>query len=182
MSDVVTYIKDALHVLNIWKHELIATLRVPTPIKIVHVVTTLPDGCIGSGLDDPSNPDTLWECSMAHEAWLHRIVLTSPSYSPASPLDSGQIMLMGSTGQIITWSPQPGTEDNVIPAILEKEGRFSAAHLTPGERLTVVGDSLPPNIKIRFDLQINLVAGISGDTPIPYVGTSLETVKSTNGS
>jgi hypothetical protein len=173
MSDFVDAITGALDVLNIWKRELIATLKVPTPIKITSVVTTLPDGCIGSGVDDPSDPETLWECSMAHEAWIHRIVVTSPAAVPASPITVGQIMLMGSTGHILSWTPQPGTDNNVIPAIIEQEGRFSAIHLTPGERLLVVGDQLPPGIQVRFDMQINLVSGLTPDTPIPFVGTSL---------
>ena len=179
--DIMDWVKDALHVLNIWHRELITILRVPTPIKVTKVVTTLPDGCIGSGLDDSSDPETIWECSMAHEAWLHRITVTSLTHTPANPLTTGQIQLMGSSGQIIAWSPQPGLENNVLPVTMEREGRFSAAHLSPGEKLYAVGDQLPPNIQIRFDLQINLVSGISPDTPIPYVGTAI-TTPAHNGS
>lgn len=178
--DLLDWARDALHTLNIWHRELLTILKVPTPIKIVTVVTTLPDGCIGSGLDDMSNPDTLWECPTSHEAWVHRILVTSPAYGPASPLASGQILLFGSNGAIVSWTPQPGMENNVIPGIVEQEGRFSAAHLNAGERLQVVGDQLPPDIKVRFDLQINLVSGISPDTPIPHIGTSITTPS--NGS
>jgi hypothetical protein len=181
MADLTDHLMDMLQVFNIWRRELITTLKVPTPIKITTVVTTLDDGCIGSGVDDPSDPETLWECSMAHEGWIHRIVITSPAHTPASPLTTGQIMLLSSSGHVLTWAPQPGLENNVIPIILEQEGRFSAIHLSPGEKLYAVGDQLPAGIQVRFDLQINLVSGVSADTPIPFVGTSLAR-STTNGS
>lgn len=173
MPDLHDYFMDTLHVLNIWRRELIAILKVPTPIKITTNILTDSTGHIGSGVADFTNAVTLWECSMAHEAWIHRIVITSPANPPSSPLSTGQILLIGSTGHILAWSPQPGLENNVIPIILEQEGRFSAIHLTPGERIQAVGDGLPTNIQIRFDLQINLVSGVSADTPIPFIGTSL---------
>lgn len=173
IMDLVDWARDAFHVLNIWHREVITILQVPTPIKIIQTVTTLSDGCIGSGVDDPSLPETIWECPMSHEAWIHRILITSSAYTAANPLDTGQILLFGSTGEMIAWSPQPGSENNVIPITASIEGRFSAPHLSPGERLYVVGDQLPPNVQIRFDLQINLVAGISPDTPIPNIGTAV---------
>lgn len=171
--ELMDWVRDALHVLNIWHKEFITTLKIQTPVKFMKVVTVLPDGCIGSGVDDPSYPEILYECPMSHEAWLHRIIATSPSYTPANPLAQGQILLFGSAGQIISWTPQPGSENNVLPALIEREGTQSSAHLSAGEKLYVVGDQLTPDIKVRFDLQIQLVSGISPDTPIPYIGTSI---------
>ena len=181
MPDLAHYFKDTLQILNIWKRELITSIKMPTPIKIVNSFTTGSNGIIGGGLNNLSIAGTIWECPMSHEAWLHRINITSPQYTPISQLDTGQLLLFGSSGEIITWTPggpgqQPvigGTQGVVLPIAVEIEGRFSAPHLSPGERLLVVGDTLPSNVTIRFDLQINLVAGISPDTPIPFVGTSL---------
>lgn len=172
-NDLYDLVRDALHVLNIIRRDVLLKVKVPTPVKIVHNVLTDIHGCIGGGLDNPVDPEQLWMCPSSHEAWLHRILITSPAYPPAAPLDTGQIMLIGSTGQIIDWTPEPGMENNVIPVQIEREGGLSAPHLTPGERLYAIGDQLPVGIQVRFDLQINLVAGVSPATPFPYVGTSL---------
>ena len=90
-------------------------------------------------------------------------------------------MFFGSTGQIINWTPEPGMENNVIPVVVESEGGLDAPHLTPGEHLYVVGSLLPPHIYVRFDMQVNLVAGYSPATPFPYIGTAL-TTRPTNES
>lgn len=173
MDDLYSLARDFLSTLHILHRDVLLKVKVPTPIKVIHTVTSDASGCLSGGLDVPVDPEILYMCPSSHEAWLHRILVTSPNYPPAVPLTTGEIMLIGSTGQIITWTPQPGEENNVVPSLLEVEGGLSAAHLTPGERLYVLGDQLPPNIQFRFDLQINLVAGISSATPLPHVGTSL---------
>jgi hypothetical protein len=144
-------------------------------LKIVHSLYVQGDGCIGSGVDDMSYPETIWECPMSHEAWLHRIIIWSPQFTASNPLTTGQIVFLGSTGTIIAWSPLGVTSiagDLVIPFQVSIEGAMSAPHLSPGEKFQVVGDQLPSGIQVHFYLQLNLVAGMSPDTPVPYVGTS----------
>lgn len=181
MSESITdLVKDALHVLNIWKTEVIFMMRRESPVKVVHQVTVAANGSIGSGLDDWSNPEPVWQCPTAFEAWLHRISITSPHHGPAAPLTTGELLLFGSQGGVILWTPQPGLQTNVVPEQFV-EGHASAPHLSSGEWLYLLGDQLPAAVSIRIDLQVNLVAGVSSGTPKPFVGTTSGTTTG-NGS
>lgn len=142
--------------------ELITVLRTPTPVKIARSVQADDHGCIGSGLDAP-NPREIWRCPMSTEAWLHRITITSPDYTPNNPLTEGQLLFTGGTGQVIIFTPQP-PETNVLPAQFV-EGHLSAPHLSSGETLLLVGDQLPADLLLRVDLQVLLNTGISEFTP-----------------
>lgn len=161
MSDLMDNLSDMLSVLNIRHREVLTILRAPTPIKVVEAVQADDHGCIGNGLDTP-NPVTLWECPMSHEAWLHRITVTSPQHPPATPLTQGEAYLYGSTGQLLTFLPHRG---DVAPVQL-LEGRLSAPHVMPGERVQIVADQLPPYTTLRFDFSIVMHTGTSEFAPL----------------
>lgn len=152
------------------QHDLITLIRTPTPIKFSKTFQVGADGTIGGGIANP-NWQELYRCPVSTEAWLHRISIWSPSYPPAAPLQTGQILCTGSTaGEIIFWLPQAGS---VCP-IQIVEGRLSAPHLNSGEVAQIVGDTLPAGITIRIDLQLIRTTGISQDTPRRQSPTDLE--------
>ena len=168
MSDSVgDLIKDAVNALgSIFtksNKDVLTTLRQPTPIKITRVVTSDAGGFIGDGFSTLRNPRPvpLWECPMAHEAWINRIVIEALTYMPANPLTTGNLKLLSSTGNTIQFLPVGG----VIAPIVITEGRLSAPHLNNGEWLTVLGEGIPVSVSLKFDMQIVLVSGVSSDTP-----------------
>lgn len=141
--------------------ELITLLRTPTPVKITRSFAVDANGLIGGGLAAP-DPRFLYTCPISSEAWLHRITVTAPTYGPANPLKTGQIVCLGSTaGETIFFLPVGGS----IAPVQIVEGRQSAPHLNPGETVGLVGDTLPASISLRVDLQIILVQGITEFTP-----------------
>lgn len=143
------------------QRELITRLRTPTPLKVSKTFVTDVNGCIGHGLDTP-DPEELYRCPMSAEAWLHRISITVPDYGPARPLESGELICVGSTaGEIIFFLPYHGD----IAPVQIVEGHLSAPHLNNGEVAAIVGDQMPPNVRIRIDLQIILNTGLSEYTP-----------------
>jgi hypothetical protein len=150
--------------------ELITLLRTPTPIKIVKVLEVDPSGCIGGGQDSPT-PVTLYTAPASTEAWLHRITITSPEYTADAPLQIGGLRCTGSTAEEPIFSlPHRGDLTDVY--ILE--GRLSAPHLNASEAAWVVGQSMPPGIHLRFDLQIILSEGLSEFTPRRSSPTNLD--------
>lgn len=150
--------------------ELITIMRTPTPIKIVKVLEVDPSGCIGGGQDSP-NPVDLYRCPPSTEAWIHRLVVTSPEYTPEAPLQIGGLRCTGTTaGEPIFSLPHRGDLTDVYVL----EGRLSAPHLNPGEVVQVVGQSMPPGIHLRFDLQVTLVSGLSEFTPRAQSPTNLD--------
>lgn len=157
---VLDVIKDALTIFNVVRQDVITRLRAPTPIKIVQNLVTDEHGCLGMGLDTP-NPETIWECPMSHEAWLHRITVTSAQHPPINPQTGGEAYLLGSMGEIVSWLPHGG----VFCPVQLLEGHRSSPHLAPGEQLQVVADQLPTGMHVRFDLQIVLETGVSEFTP-----------------
>ena len=136
-------------------------MRQPTPIKITKTVTADSTGSIGGGYNG-QYPVVLYSISEAHEAWINRIAVSSPTGTPKTPITTGQCLLAGSMGEPIVWAPFTGT---ITAPIMFTEGRISAAHLMPCSSLQVTGDTLPANTVLRFDFQIVLVTGVSGDTP-----------------
>lgn len=153
------------------QRELITIMRTPTPIKVSRTFTTDANGCIGHGLDTP-DPVELYRCPMSAEAWLHRISITVPDYGPAQPLDTGELVCVGSTaGEILFFLPYHGD----IAPIQIVEGHLSAPHLNNGEVAGIVGDQMPPNITLRMDLQIVLTQGLTDYTPRTNSPTNLNT-------
>lgn len=150
--------------------ELLTILRTPTPIKFTKVLEVDPSGCIGGGLDSP-NPVELYRAPPSAEAWLHRIVCTSPDYTPGNPLQAGELRCTGTTaGEPLFSLPHRGDVTDVY--ILE--GHLSAPHLNPGEVAQIVGDQMPPGIHLRFDFQVTLVQGLSEYTPRTNSPTNLD--------
>jgi len=145
------------------QQSLISILRQPTPIKVTYSVTADGSGTIGGGLLTP-NPVVLWQCPESHEAWINRVAVRSPGHGPSAPLQTGQVYVTGSTsGELLFFLPIGGS----IAPIQVTEGRLSAAHLNPGERIEIAADGLGATTSLRFDFQIILVTGISSDTPRP---------------
>lgn len=140
-------------------------LRQPTPIKITRAVTSDASGLIGGGWSlltgANSRPVPLWECPMAMEAWINRIVIDAAGYMPANPYTTGNIRLISSSGVPIQYFPIAGT----IAPVIVTEGRLSAPHLTSGEYLAIQGESLLVGIQFTINLQIVLVTGVTTDTP-----------------
>jgi hypothetical protein len=151
------------------QRSLITILRQPSPIKITEFVTANSSGTIGGGFTTP-NPVLLWQCPMSHEAWINRFTITSPQYSPANALTTGEAMFMTNLSTPVYFLPIGG---DVAPVQIN-EGRLSAPHFSAGEQLVVVGDALPANVSLRVDLQITLVSGLSADTPAPEAKGILE--------
>jgi hypothetical protein len=152
------------------QRELITLLRTPTPIKVTKTFVTDANGCIGHGLDTP-DPEVLYQCPASTEAWLHRISITVPDYGPSNPLETGQLLCVGSTaGEIIFFLPYHGD----IAPIQIVEGHLSAPHLNSSEVAGIVGDQMPPGIRIRMDLQIILNTGLSEFTPRAFSPTNLD--------
>lgn len=142
--------------------ELIRHLRQPTPQKVSKTFTTDATGTLGGGIANPLPNLQLYECPVSSEAWVNRITLTAPTFGPSNPLKTGEIIVFGSLGEVLVFYPQNG----VIAPVQIVEGKHSAPHLNPGESMMVVGDGLPANQAIRFDLQLILITdGISGFTP-----------------
>jgi len=168
ISDIIQDLFQGVTTLFTGHHrELINTLRVPTPVKVSNVQIADASGVIGGGLSGGGGvPQShIYRCPMSHEAWLHRITITSPGASPKAPLTTGQVMLVGQTsGEVIAFLPISGA----IAPVQIVEGRLSAPHLNAGETVIVLADSLPANTALRFDLQIGLVTGISEYTPRLY--------------
>ena len=133
---------------------LIEVMRQPTPNKVAFQVLTSSTGAI--------SPTTIWMNPMSQEAWINRIAISAVGYTPAAPLTTGWLTLNGAAGDLIYAFPISGT--TVAPVVIA-EGRVSAPHLNSGSSLSVTGAALPPNISIRFDLQIVLVSGVSQYTP-----------------
>lgn len=145
--------------------ELITILRTPTPHKITQTFIADSNGCIGKGLDTP-DPETIFECPMSAEAWVHRIAVWCPEHHPTSPLNTGQLLCTGTTaGEIIFYLPMEPDQTQIAPMQPIIEGRISAPHLNSGERMVLVGDQLPPGIHIRIDLQLILTTGVTEYTP-----------------
>lgn len=158
--------------------ELIRRLKVPTPQKVTKTFTADASGNIGGGLGTtPLAEQIVYTCPVSVEAWIHRIMFTSPGNPPANPLKTGEIELIGTnSGEIIFFLPQNG----VVAPVLVTEGRASAPHLNSGESMTIVGDTLPAGTNIRVDLQILLIGeGISPYEPEDAIGGgSLEDILS----
>ena len=147
--------------------ELLQHLRQPTPQKISRTFTTDATGTLGGGLTNPLPALQLYQAPVSAEAWINRITLTAPGFGPANPLKTGEIVVYGSLGETLVFFPQNG----VIAPVQIVEGKHSAPHLNSGESALVVGDSLPANTVIRFDLQLILITdGISGFTPKSGMG------------
>lgn len=151
--------------------EIITLLRTPTPLKITTSFLVSSSGTIGGGLANP-NPETIYECPMSAEAWVHRLTIWCPEHSPSNPLTQGELLCTGSTaGEIIFFLPneyamaQPSAVALVAPSQIIVEGRISAPHLNAGERMLLVGDGLPNGIHIRVDIQLVLNTGITQYTP-----------------
>lgn len=165
MTDVISDVfRDSLQAIGRWivgsNKEILTVMRQPTPIKISSTQQAV-GGVIGGGLANPQ-PVTVWSSPLSHEAWINRITITVPGYTPASPLTTGQIMLTGSTSnEILAFAPVVG----MVAPLLITEGRLSAAHLNTGEQILMYADGLPANALVRLDFQIVLVTGVSSDVP-----------------
>jgi hypothetical protein len=169
MTDI---IKDAVNAIGglLTKHhkELLTKFDVPTPQKITANLQADATGVIGGGFANPS-PVTIWQCPMSQEAAVHRIAITSPSGTPKTPLTTGQVMLVGGSGELILFLPVGGT----IAPMLATEGYGSAAHLNSGSRISAYADGLPANCQLRIDLQVSFTIGRSQFTPTNHSSESV---------
>jgi|SRR5215469_78416 len=161
MTDLIDNLSNALQGLFKSNDELITLLRTPTPVKVTKRLTSDVNGCLGNGVVTPV-PEVLYQCPASAEAWLHRISISSPNYTPRNPLQAGEMIAYGSGGELVFFTPLAG---DICPVQLV-EGHLSAPHLNGSEELLIVGDALPPNIPFRFDFQIILRTGISQYTPL----------------
>ena len=154
---------------------VIAAIRQPTPIKISRVVTADASGNIGGGFSALTNsrPVPLWECPMAYEAWINRIVVDVPGFVPANPYNTGNVKLLSSTGNAIQYLPISG----VIAPVVITEGRLSAPHLNSGEYLSILGEGLTVGTMLKFDMQIILVSGMTSHVlKAPDLATGLSMI------
>lgn len=154
------------------QRELIRYLRVPTPQKVTFVVQADGTGTIGGGFANPT-PIFIYQCPVSQEAWIHRISVTSPSGTPKAPLTTGQLMAISGAGEPLFFLPTGG----VVAPVTITEGRGSAAHLNPGSRMSIYGDSFPPNTALRFDLQILLDIGVSNYAPFQAGGEKAQVLE-----
>lgn len=146
--------------------DMIVQLRTPTPLKVSTVVPIDGSGQIGGGIQASGNygqnPATIYAAPLSAEAWIHRISISCPGHNPSSPLTTGEAICYGSnSGEMIFFLPMAG---DVAP-VQAVEGHLSAPHLSPGEKMLIVGDSLPVGSNLRFDLQIILSTGLTQFTP-----------------
>jgi len=143
-----------------YQRNMALLIRQPSPLKITVNLTADANGLIGGGFANP-NPVLVYEPSMAHEVWINRIAITSPSGQPKTPLTTGQLMIQDGMGTPILFLPVGGS----VAPVLVTEGRLSAHHLSYGGRIVAFGDSFTANTSLRIDLQMILVTGVSAGAP-----------------
>src|SRR5215472_10974109 len=105
MTDVIKDVfEDVLGYVNrlftSYRADLLTLIHQPTPLKFTFNITADTNGIIGGGFANP-NPVLLWQSSMAHETWINRITITSPSGTPKAPLTTGQLMCTAGSGEPI---------------------------------------------------------------------------------
>lgn len=180
MIDIPDIVKEAINslggLLTRNHRELVNHMRTPTPQKVSTLVQVNASGNISNNpsqnyVADGTTGITIYQCPINHEAWIHRIAISTaggypggavPIYSPKSPLTAGEIVCYGGSQEMLFFLPIGG----VVAPIIITEGFASAIHLNGGASMKVVGDGLTANISLRFDMQIMLVTGISEYTPI----------------
>jgi hypothetical protein len=161
IQQAVDAILNLIHPVN---RELLTLLKGNTPIKITNSFTVPANGILGGGVATPDLSLVIWTAPMSSEAWLNRIMITSPQHLPSAPLTTGALALVGSTmGEIIVTAPDSPAA-NTIP-IQFTESLNSAPHLDRGEKVTLSGTGLTAGDIVRVDLQIVLLQGISELTP-----------------
>jgi hypothetical protein len=142
--------------------ELVTIMRQPTPIKISVGITTDSVGSIGGGVANPKWAP-LWRCPESQEAWINRIAVSVPMMQPSNPIVTGEMVLTEAGGPLIAFFPE--SQGTAVMPIILTEGRLSAAHISGGNAITVVGDGLASFLQIKFDFQIVLVQGVSDYSP-----------------
>lgn len=144
---------------NATEHEktrqTIGRLVTPTPIWHPFSTSTDSSGNIGGGLSAPTSPPVVYRCPVGMRADLHRLVVEVDGYSGATPLTTGEMRFTrnepGAAFSIGWWLPQ---SSQVAPVtFVEGDGCPS---LNSGDRLVVVGDSLPHSVGVHFSLLVRL--------------------------
>ena len=131
-----------------------------------------PSGCIGGGQDTPT-PVDLYRCPPSTEAWLHRIVVTSPEvYSRLqTTLQIGRTAMHGDNRwrTYILLAAQRRSNRRLRP-----RGKAIRTALKPRGGCTGCGPKHAAGIHLRFDLQVILVSGLSEFTPRKQSPTNLD--------
>jgi hypothetical protein len=120
----------------------------------VTVISTDGGGLLGGGANGPGLP--VYRCPTGRRVDIQRLSLSSPAYTPSTPLTTGWIIASADTGNgppIYIW-PAAGT--TVLPS-LYTDGD-SAPRLHGGQRLMLVGAGLPNLLEILVLLQVRLWA------------------------
>lgn len=125
---------------------------------IDHEVTLLSvdaSGNVGGGVGGPGVP--VYRVPTGRRVDIQRLSLSSPGYTPTAPLTAGWLVASADQGGgplIYMWPGAGEPAANVIPSLIGDGD--SAARLTGGQRLMLLGAGLPTGLEIVVFLQIRL--------------------------
>ena len=124
----------------------------PTIIKATTELTSDASGNIGGGSSGPGA--LVYQVPVGFEAFIHRVRVTAVGYSPASPLQNGELSFARNGPTLSTvefFLPVSGT---VAPVVIT-DGSNSAPQLASGETLVAFG-RITANTTLFVGLQLRL--------------------------
>jgi hypothetical protein len=131
---------------------LIGTRQAPVIDRETTVVFTDAAGNLGGGAQGAGV--AVYRVPTGRRVDINRAGLSSPAYTPATPLATGWIIAAADTGNAPPIYLFPGSGTTVLPSLYSDVD--SAPRLVGGQRLVLVGAGLPANLEIVVLLQVRL--------------------------
>lgn len=112
---------------------------------------------VNTGADGTFGPLGLYSVPAGYEAYLHRVVVTSPAYPASAPLTVGDVTIVHNADQsdVDVFFPINGY---VAPVIYTDNGT-AATRYRGNETIDAYGTGLPDNIQLLFVVQLRLWQG-----------------------
>lgn len=127
----------------------------PSTLIVVQANATTVGAVLGGGINGQGAP--LYECPPGRVARVHRLVANTGSVTPIAPDVTGWLGFyrnLPSPSNLVGFLPE-NAGDNTLPGLLT-DGGDNAIVLREAEPLLVVGDLLPADETIVFQLQVQL--------------------------